>query len=237
MIHDAMSVQNWLGYLFVDEVLALKNLAKSLRKNPIIVNIGAGGGTSGLAFMESRTDLTLITIDIRDVSSPLGSLESERTVMGDKYALNENWYQIHDDSSLVGHEWARKYGKTFGEKVDMVFVDGDHTYIGCSADINEWLPNIKPGGIIAVHDFNKEKAFEKPSSYKRPHPKPLDGVDAAVNELLIDQFEEVLCIDSLIAFRIPSPSVKAKVSSGDQTAGSTSRSQKRSRTTKSMRSK
>lgn len=37
--------------------------------------------------------------------------------------------------------------------VDFVFVDGDHEYEGCLADIDLWLPKIRPGGVMAGHDF------------------------------------------------------------------------------------
>ncbi|HEY6320004.1 MAG TPA: class I SAM-dependent methyltransferase [Thermoanaerobaculia bacterium] len=36
--------------------------------------------------------------------------------------------------------------------VDLVFVDGDHTYEGCLADLEAWWPTIKPGGRVLGHD-------------------------------------------------------------------------------------
>ena len=37
--------------------------------------------------------------------------------------------------------------------IDFVFIDGDHTYVGVKKDIIAWLPKVKPGGIIAGHDY------------------------------------------------------------------------------------
>lgn len=37
--------------------------------------------------------------------------------------------------------------------LDLVFLDGDHTYEAVKADINVWLPKIKPGGLIAGDDY------------------------------------------------------------------------------------
>lgn len=37
--------------------------------------------------------------------------------------------------------------------VDFVFIDGDHSYAACQADIRAWTPLVKPGGVIAFHDF------------------------------------------------------------------------------------
>ena len=37
--------------------------------------------------------------------------------------------------------------------LDFVFIDGDHSYEGVKKDIIAWLPKVKPGGIIAGHDY------------------------------------------------------------------------------------
>jgi glycosyltransferase involved in cell wall biosynthesis len=38
-------------------------------------------------------------------------------------------------------------------ELDMVFIDGDHTYTGCKRDIEMWLPKIAKGGLICGHDY------------------------------------------------------------------------------------
>ena len=58
------------------------------------------------------------------------------------------------------------------EKFDSVFIDGSHHYADCLADIPAWMPLVKPGGIIAGHDYI--------SSYI--------GVMDAVNESFPDGF-------------------------------------------------
>lgn len=39
--------------------------------------------------------------------------------------------------------------------LDFVFIDGAHTYDAVVADIKAWLPKVKPGGIIAGHDYDQ----------------------------------------------------------------------------------
>ncbi len=43
--------------------------------------------------------------------------------------------------------------------LDFVFIDADHSYEGCKADIRAWMPKLKPGGLLAGHDYDN-KDFE-----------------------------------------------------------------------------
>jgi predicted O-methyltransferase YrrM len=38
------------------------------------------------------------------------------------------------------------------EAFDVLFVDGDHTYEGCSADIHNWFGRLATGGHVLFHD-------------------------------------------------------------------------------------
>ena len=59
MPYTAHDVVEWTAYLFHGEVDALQEWAHGLPPNPVVVNIGAGNGTSGLAFLQARGDLFL----------------------------------------------------------------------------------------------------------------------------------------------------------------------------------
>ena len=39
------------------------------------------------------------------------------------------------------------------ESLDMAFIDADHSYEGCKADIAAYYAKVKPGGFIAGHDY------------------------------------------------------------------------------------
>ena len=46
---------------------------------------------------------------------------------------------------------------------DLLFIDGDHSYDAVVADLRCWLPSLKPGGILAMHDIDQpdvKRAFE-----------------------------------------------------------------------------
>lgn len=40
------------------------------------------------------------------------------------------------------------------ESLDFVFIDADHTYDGCQADIAAWEPKVRKGGMVTGHDYN-----------------------------------------------------------------------------------
>ncbi len=213
MSYTSETLQKAFHYLFPDEVPALKSLAARLRAEPVVVNIGAGAGTSALTFCEARSDIHLITIDHQKDTSPLGSLASEEEVLRDAGFWDGRVTHHHKDSKEMGLNWP-------GPKVDMVFIDGGHEYEECKGDIEAWLPNIRSGGIIAVHDFEKEALY--PGGDFRdgaPHPMPWPGVDRAVRELLFDHYEQILRVESLIAFRISEP--KACEKCGQMDVGQT----------------
>ena len=39
-------------------------------------------------------------------------------------------------------------------EIDLLFIDGDHSYAACSADLRNYLPKLKPNGLLLFHDFN-----------------------------------------------------------------------------------
>ena len=39
------------------------------------------------------------------------------------------------------------------ESLDFVFIDADHSYEGCNADIKNWSPKVKKGGYVMGHDI------------------------------------------------------------------------------------
>ena len=46
-----------------------------------------------------------------------------------------------------------------GEKVDFLFIDGDHTEVGVESDYNDYHHLVRSGGIIAFHDIIEKQAI------------------------------------------------------------------------------
>ncbi len=177
-MEKAVELSGAFGFLRLDEVEALMDVAKLIPEDGTMINIGAGAGTSSLAVAESRPDVNIITVDISE-GGPFGGFENELNAF--KNAKMEKLLpeQLLGDSKKIGHEWDR-------DKVDFVFVDGDHSEDGVRGDIEAWVQHIKDGGIIIFHDYS-------PKTW----PKVMKVVDEMMNG-----YESILEIDTLKAFRI-----------------------------------
>jgi len=64
-------------------------------------------------------------------------VESGRCVFHKKYSVDGS--KLYEDNSL-----------------DLVFIDANHTYPHVKADIEHWYPKVKPGGILAGHDYGPD---------------------------------------------------------------------------------
>lgn len=61
------------------------------------------------------------------------------------------------------------------EVLDFVYIDANHDYENCKADIEAWSKKVKKGGIVAGHDYLRRKGQDL-----------IYGVVDAVNELQED---------------------------------------------------
>lgn len=175
-------VRDAYGYMQTPELDALESTIELLVYPSVAVNIGAGFGTSGLAFIQSDKIVRLYTIDLfATLEHGLGSLEFERSSFARfGYDKDPRYMQINLDSIQCGKAWP--YGK-----VDMIFLDGDHTFDHCHKDIEVWLPHIKDGGIFAFHDYHEPSWM---------------GVTESIDELLVPYYPMISQAACFVAFRI-----------------------------------
>jgi predicted O-methyltransferase YrrM len=60
---------------------------------------------------------------------------------------NRITFQRGDSANIASH-----LQKDVGQRIDFIFIDGDHRYEGLQCDWEAWTPLIVPGGIVALHD-------------------------------------------------------------------------------------
>jgi hypothetical protein len=61
--------------------------------------------------------------------------------------------------------------------VDFVFIDADHSYDGCKADIETWGKKVAPGGFISGHDYGSMKFPGVTQAWNESFPNVATGSD------------------------------------------------------------
>ena len=96
-----------------------------------------------------------------------GAMEPGATVYAvdnDSEAIDRNWVKAVRSATLalvpqriecleMESIEAAKYLHRSGIQFDSVFIDASHHYAECCADIQAWSSLLKPGGIVAGHDY------------------------------------------------------------------------------------
>jgi predicted O-methyltransferase YrrM len=56
------------------------------------------------------------------------------------------------------------------KSIDLAFIDGDHSYIGCLTDLELMYPRMKPGTVMLVHDcWNNSECYLAVGDFTRKH--------------------------------------------------------------------
>jgi|TARA_R110000824_G_scaffold2570_4_gene11849 predicted O-methyltransferase YrrM len=131
-------------------------------KPQTFVELGSLGSFLPELLARVYKDLKIIAVDV----------QFQRPLLWKRY---KNIFQINN--------WTVNASRLFDdESIDFVYVDADHSYKGCMADLEAWYPKLKKGGILSGHDYG-----EHPD---KPEPD-FPGVTRAVDEFFDAQSVEL----------------------------------------------
>jgi uncharacterized Rossmann fold enzyme len=158
---------------------SLLNWLKDMR-NPVGAEIGVFAGELSRRLLQ-RPDLALIMVDSwaeapKESSYGLGDFHGKLTQKEQDryYAMTMQMTRFAGKrAQIIRDDSLRAAAVVPDQSLDFVFIDADHSYEACRADILAWLPKIKPGGFISGHDY------ENPDF-------PAWGVKQAVTEIFGD---------------------------------------------------
>jgi MMP 1-O-methyltransferase len=150
------------GWLTVDEAIALYELAKGLTgPKPRAVEIGSWQGKSTICIargLRGNSQAMLTCIDPFDASGDNESsdeYDNRATDIGGplRRAFEENLAaadvrNIVDVLPGLSHEHAG----SIIDPIDLLFLDGNHSYESVRRDYDDWSPKIRAGGFLAMHD-------------------------------------------------------------------------------------
>jgi predicted O-methyltransferase YrrM len=124
-----------------------KQVFDSLPEHAIIAEVGVFLGHS-VAYMatlskESGKDIAIWAFDRKR-----GIDISEQKVKENLRNCNVHYHVLVKRIASV-----EAANNSLAGEYDFVFIDAAHDYDSVKADIQAWLPKVKPGGIIAGHDY------------------------------------------------------------------------------------
>ena len=151
------------GYLRVgtmqirEEIIALAREVEKL-KPKVILEIGtARGGT--LLIWSGLASAQVITCDLEHYPAQKTLLQAMQPPQS-KCAI----------TLLTGNSHAAEFKQRVaralnGNQADFIFIDGDHTLEGVTADYNDYKEFARPGGIIAFHDIVEHQPYASNQVY------------------------------------------------------------------------
>jgi len=161
------------GALSEEEARCLYTITNSLPNKSNFVEIGSycGRSSSVMGLVAADNDCDFVCVDCFITDAP--NIENVRDCFRNNMLRIGAKYELYDMTS-------EEASKIYKKQIDFLFIDGDHSYAGIKLDCDLWLPKLKKGGIVALHDYK--------SSW--------EGVKKAVDKLT--GFELQNTIDSII---------------------------------------
>ena len=137
-----LTQKNDHSQLWFEEQQILASFAEHVPDDGIIVEIGTsyGGSAKILYDAAGKRGARIFTYD---VAPPQETYEY----------LKKTSVNIIKSSSVTG---AKKWTNNGRELIDLLFIDGSHTFLQKFDDFNHWAPLLKNGGTILFHDYDSE---------------------------------------------------------------------------------
>eukprot|EP00929_Paragymnodinium_shiwhaense_P062139 TRINITY_DN31019_c0_g1_i1.p1 TRINITY_DN31019_c0_g1~~TRINITY_DN31019_c0_g1_i1.p1 ORF type:complete len:472 (-),score=85.85 TRINITY_DN31019_c0_g1_i1:548-1963(-) len=115
---------------------------RSLQQQPLrMVEVGVSNGATSSYLLERFPDLVYDGVD------PHRGVDIVHEVAAERYARFGSRARLRRMRSTSA---ASTYDS---RSLDIVFIDGDHSYPAVAADLRAWWPRVRPGGILAGHDL------------------------------------------------------------------------------------
>lgn len=153
MTLDWREIPGWFGE---NEAALLQDLARALRPNGTIVEIGSYRGRSTVALAQATADNGAIvwSIDPHYVHEaggyqfgPADHVALLRNVLDAGVAQRVRLVEITAFGASLGWEV-----QDHPPSIDLLFIDGDHEYIYANNDFRRWSEMTKDDGFVALHD-------------------------------------------------------------------------------------
>jgi predicted O-methyltransferase YrrM len=118
----------------------------SILKPKYCLEIGFASGHSAITTLIAAKPERLVSVDLSLDYIPGARRHAE--LLQKEFS---SFIVVEGNSKIVLNDVF--FGKYFTKKIDFAFVDGDHSYKGCLADLKLIWPHLSPKGIVFVDDY------------------------------------------------------------------------------------
>ena len=133
----------------------IRGLLEVLRQRPRgrILEIGtANGGSLFLIAQSAAPDARLISVDLHKGEFG-GGYPAWKIPLYKAFTQRGQQLDLIRGDSHAPATVERVSQLLAGEKLDFLFIDGDHTYDGVRQDFESYSPLVRPGGLVGFHDI------------------------------------------------------------------------------------
>jgi predicted O-methyltransferase YrrM len=145
-LFSSNQLNHGVASLQIDEAALLYRLARDIERGPV-AEIGRFKGGSTFIFASALPDgVELWSYDFHVAlrpDMPGAQLDAELRSALERYALEGKVHLLVADSRTADPP---------PEPLELLFVDGDHSYEGAKADYERWSAFVAPGGHLLFHD-------------------------------------------------------------------------------------
>jgi hypothetical protein len=142
-------------FLAIQNEYELRHFLEQVRdlRPSVVVEIGTARGGMLFCFCQlAARDATLVSIDLPGAPNCGGQTATEREVFATFGPGTQAMHFIPADSHLESSR-QQLLAILAGRQVDLLFIDGDHSYAGCMSDFEMYRHLVAPDGLIVFHDI------------------------------------------------------------------------------------
>ena len=143
-------IQRYLGDSWCMHLPFAYDLMRELAPK-VFVELGVKQGESYFSFCQSAAE-NKINVRCYGVDSWRGDIQTGELDPEIQHEVAEYNWQYSSFSELKAMLFAEALGDFPDATIDLLHIDGTHTYDDVKADFESWLPKLSPNGIILLHD-------------------------------------------------------------------------------------
>jgi predicted O-methyltransferase YrrM len=171
--------------------IEIKLLAKYAQHSScVIMEIGSAFGASTVVLLLNSPETAQVhSIDPFVKDSMSDFIASGKICRGNVYSALRLFGQEKMIQRWSLHEtMSGELAKRWNEKIDLLFIDGDHRYAAVRRDFLDWFPFIRVGGVIMLHDSRRH-----PNDSDNIYARGWKGPSQLANELR--KLDVVKCVE------------------------------------------